>query len=408
MKVRTPGKLILSGEHAAVYGHPVLAMAVNRYIDLEITPQSSPMISFDLPELNGQYDLSFSAFASLRSRIRQRYQYFLTGHVKVNTILEHPVELSQFALSLLLEMYQNALSTRIKTDVQSSIPAGIKTGVQSSIPAGIKTDVQSSIPAGIKTDVQSSIPAGIKTDVQSSIPAEIKTDVQSSIPMGIKISVQSSIPMGCGMGSSAVMILSVLFAVANYLQFNMTKDDYYRLALEAETMQHGQSSGIDIQTSLYGGCIYRHVRIFKRARPSLPLYLVNTGTPQSSTGECVMQVAPYFKTSQIGEDFAAVTNELDAALQRTHSTAAFKQAICANHRLLNTIGVVPKKVAHFIQEIQIHGGAAKICGAGAVQGDQAGMVLVIIEDELLLKQITSKHGYDVLPVQCVPEGVHVI
>jgi mevalonate kinase len=51
MKVYAPGKLILSGEHAVLYGQPALAMAVNRYATATVTKQMLPQISFHLSDL---------------------------------------------------------------------------------------------------------------------------------------------------------------------------------------------------------------------------------------------------------------------------------------------------------------------------------------------------------------------
>jgi mevalonate kinase len=334
MKVRAPGKLILSGEHAVVYGHPALAMAVDRYVTLEITQHMTSGISFNLIDLNRQCDFTFSGLDELSVRVKERYKLFQKGIVGVRDILSNPLELVQFALALLFQEYP--------------------------------------------------------------------------FSNGIKIQVQSSIPMGCGMGSSAATILSVLFGVAEYLQLHIPEEKYYPLALEAENMQHGHSSGIDLQTSLYGGCIYRQDgQVVKRKAPSLSMFLVNTGTPTVSTGECVTHAAPYFKTSKIGDDFAAVTQSLDQALL-ANALLESKQVIRANHQLLKTIGVVPEKVCRFIHDIEASAGAAKICGAGAIAGDSAGMVLVMIEDETLLKNINLPFGYSILPIQCAARGVHVV
>jgi mevalonate kinase len=336
MKIRAPGKLILSGEHAVVYGYPALAMAVDRYIDLDITAQVSPIISFAQANVVGTHDLSFPALQALQRRINQHYQDFLAGTLGVRDILSAPVELAQYALSLLLTEYQPQLTA------------------------------------------------------------------------GFHLQIESSIPLGCGMGSSAALILSIIFGVAQYLQLNVTNEDCYRLGLAAENMQHGRSSGMDLLTSLHGGCIYRHQdTISVRAAPRISMFLVNTGVPQSSTGECVAKAATYFKTSNIGEEFAAVTQELDRQLQ-ANNMLSVQQAVRANQVLLNQIGVVPEKIQHFVKEIEKQGGAAKICGAGAVTGEQAGMVLVVIKDEQVLKLINARFDFSMLPIQCVARGVHVV
>jgi mevalonate kinase len=228
------------------------------------------------------------------------------------------------------------------------------------------------------------------------------------LTQGIKIHVESTIPMGCGMGSSAATVLSIVHAIANHLEMDLTPEMFLRLGLEAENMQHGYSSGLDLQVSLYGGCLYiKEGQLHQRAVPTLPMYLVNTGSPDATTGECVEAAAPYFKTSQIGNDFAAVTNAMDAAFQ-AEKVGDARRAVQANHDLLVRIGVVPSAVQEFITAIAAMGGAAKICGAGSISGDKAGVALVITEDEAALADLCAHHHYSLLPIIGESRGVHVI
>ena len=74
MKVLAPGKLILSGEHAAVYGMPALAMAVNRYVQVTTSPQLLPFISFDLSDLSYKKQFTLSALDHLKDRIKNKYK----------------------------------------------------------------------------------------------------------------------------------------------------------------------------------------------------------------------------------------------------------------------------------------------------------------------------------------------
>jgi mevalonate kinase len=336
MKVLAPGKLILSGEHAVVYGHAALAMAVNRYVTATATTQLAPHISFDLSDLSYQRRLSLSTLDSLKDRIKEKYHRFVNGEFKIRGVLQKPVELAQVAFSLFLEVLNIKLT------------------------------------------------------------------------QGIKIHVESTIPMGCGMGSSAATVLSIVHAIANHLEMDLTPEMFLRLGLEAENMQHGYSSGLDLQVSLYGGCLYiREGQLHQRAVPTIPMYLVNTGSPDNTTGECVEAAARYFKTSQIGHDFAAVTDAMDAAFQAEHVRNA-QRAVHANHDLLVRIGVVPPAVQDFIKSVAVIGGAAKICGAGSISGDKAGVVLVITEDEAALAELCARHDYSLLPIIGESRGVHVI
>ncbi len=336
MKVRAPGKLILSGEHAAVYGKPALALAVNRYAQVQATAQLAPIISFDLGDLAYQQALRFASLDRLKDRIKQKYRRFLRGEFKIRQVLKKPMELAQFALSLFFEV----LNVR---------------------------------------------------------PTQ-----------GVKIKVQSDIPMGCGMGSSAAIILSVIHALAQHLNLTLSPEVFFRMALEVENLQHGYSSGLDLQVSQRGGCLFmQEGEVLARPLPRLPFYLVNTGTPESSTGECVSQAGPFFRGGSLGEDFAAVTAAMDQALQAEDS-AAFHAAVRGNHQLLNKIGVVPERVNQFIREVEALQGAAKICGAGSVRGGRAGIVMGVVEDLSAFTELCGRYRYALIPALAEERGVHVV
>lgn len=336
VRVLAPGKLILSGEHAVVYGKPAVAMAINRYVVATAKPEMAEHISFNLADLSYEDSLSLSTLTRLKNRLKDKYQCFVHGDFKIREVLQKPVELAQFALSIFMEM------------------------------------------------------------------------VNIKLTQGINIRVESDIPIGCGMGSSAATVLSIMHAIAHHFEMDVSPEMFFRLGLEAEKLQHGFSTGLDLRASLHGGCIYiKEGQIQQREAPTMPMYLINTGTPQSSTGDCVTAVACHFKETNIGDDFESVTNAMDAALQN-QKTHDILHAMRANHDLLVKIGVVPTKVQQFIHEIQKRNGAAKICGAGSVSGDQGGIVLVMAESELDLTDLCQRYQYSMLPIRCEPRGVHVV
>jgi mevalonate kinase len=336
MKVYAPGKLILSGEHAVVYGQPALAMAINRYAVASVGRGSFANVSLHLSDLSHSSHLSLQDLVTIKNKLKRKYQRFIRGEYHIRDVLRKPFELVQAAL-------------------------GIMAGTPN-----------------------------------------------VTLPDGMKIHVTSDIPIGSGMGSSAASILCVMKAASLHLNIPVSTDILYQMALEAENLQHGNSSGLDLRVSLLGGCIYvKGDQIEVRAVPAFTLYLVNTGVPVTSTGECVKAVASHFASPSLAAAFGAVTDKMDVAIQQ-QSRSAMQDAIKANHRLLVQIGVVPERVQEFITQVEAFDSAAKICGAGAVAGDAAGIVMVLTSDEERLAALCGQYHYSLIPVQGESRGVHVI
>lgn len=197
----------------------------------------------------------------------------------------------------------------------------------------------------------------------------------------IHLKTESTIPMGCGMGSSAAMILAVKFALAHHFKEDIDKEHLFQLALETENLQHGYSSGLDLRVSLQGGALEYHQGSFQPLTiPEWPLYSVNTGSPDSSTGECVMQSQKLFETTSLAAEIGVVTKALKIAIEQKDFND-FQTSLRSNHQLLVALGVVPIVVQAFIQDLESHGLAAKVCGAGSIRGDKAGIVLIASEQD---------------------------
>ena len=336
MKAIAPGKLILSGEHAVVYGKPALAMAIDRSAQAIIVPTKEEEISFSLENYNHHEKFRMRAMREFQKRAKNNYEHFLAGELGIRNVLGKPIELIQFAFITLLD------GLHLKLDKGS----------------------------------------------------------------GLNINLQSDIPIGCGLGSSAATVLSELRAVGHFFRVDFRPEWHYKYSIEAENMQHGYASGVDSYVSLHGGCVrFQNGTGEKVPLPNVPIFIVQTGTPQTTTGECVSQVAEKFKTSGIWDEFEEVTHKISEVIGGK-DIEAMQQAVRENHKLLVKIGVVPEPVQQFIKDIEKWGGAAKTCGAGAVIGDSAGIVMVIAERPPI--ELCQRYGYELSAVRGDPLGVRII
>ena len=342
-----PAKLILSGEHAVVYGAPALAMALPRYTNVTICGRNDEKIVFDYrntiyrvskPECVLNYNVS--AINNIRAIIDNRYAQFLAGKLPMREVLPDTSSLTRYAVAYFAE--------------------------------------------------------------------QIVGDAKD-LP-GMEMAITSDIPIGSGMGSSAALLVSLLRALLDFLGITISLPRQFELTRHVENLQHGISSGLDLYVALYGGVVrFQNGAGEPRKSLELPYCLVNTGRPESNTGECVAAAQKHFgsyppptfilarkiencKYRDFGllADFTAITNALDLALTDNDFVEA-KRCIRENHRLLQTLGVVPDKVTSFIAELEKMGLAAKICGAGAVYGDNAGIILVLGAADI--NKLISQYSY---------------
>jgi mevalonate kinase len=227
-----------------------------------------------------------------------------------------------------------------------------------------------------------------------------------SLDSGVVIKLKSNLPLGSGMGSSAAAVLSELRALGHYLRVDFKPEWAYEFSMEAEKLQHGHPSGVDSYISLYGGCAaFEDGEATSIPLPRMQMFLVETGVPDVSTGECVVQVKEQFGNDAIWNDFEAVTREVEAAV-RENREGLMRSLLRENHRLLCRIGVVPEKVQQFVRDIEVAGGAAKICGAGSTRGEKGGAVLVMADFKPTA--LAEKYGYTVSPVRGDPLGTRIV
>jgi mevalonate kinase len=328
MIARAPGKLILCGEHAVVYGQPALAMAIDRYTECSALPGDDDTAHLTLYDINHSSAWSAELLHQHGQEILKRYDLFQQGRLDIRRVAQRSSDAPAYMMDLVRR--------------------------------------------------------------------------QSPTWHPCRLDVHSTIPIGSGMGSSAALLASMALALLHLYGLKYKTADLLELVLAGERMYHGHPSGIDPYVTIHGGMIrFQEGEATPCPVLSSPMYLVHTGKPENSTGECVQHVRRLYGQSTIWPAFGEVCQELETAIINAQHTA-LREAIRRNHRLLVQLGVVPAQVQEFIMKIEEAGGAAKISGAGAISGTAGGMVLVFSDqppDELcrlygfpLLTIRTDEHG----------------
>lgn len=345
-----PGKIILSGEYAVLCGNPALAMAVNKFCYTRIT---------SLPASFASSSLSLRTITFVFKDLNYQCQFTIDELLSIaDQVMIHGQNGSRKNMEILLK-------------IRGMIVHPYFLGIYAFAFFARKLQLKEIMPANLLCEIA------------------------------------SELPIGSGMGSSAALIMGMLHCLSNYFSLPaIPAATALEWGREIEGVQHDHSSGLDLYLAHNGGGIkFQEGKAESRPLFDGPFFLVNTGKPQATTGECVREVKKHIAHADLLKELYGITSVIDDAWQKG-DIQSMCDGIRANHVLLQALGVVPSKVALFIEEINKLGFAAKVSGAGSIRGDNAGMVLVVGEGDI--SDVLEKYSYQLLRVAGEKNGVSIL
>ncbi|KAL3671990.1 hypothetical protein V7S43_002655 [Phytophthora oleae] len=332
VRVSAPGKLLLLGEHAVVYGCPVVAAALSDLrIKAEITrihvPAGvEPSIEFSCKDIKSTRDKQ----PLLRAYRTSELQKVVDGREDEIYYVPTPSE---------------EVMARIKNVLDGETPEDAK-----------------ALCAPLFLCCSLLRSSGHLNGTRGGLHVEVET---------------CNLPIGAGLGSSAAMsvALSGAFAELSGSPRKHELEFINEYAFGAEVILHGSPSGADNTVSCFGGTLVfqKHPEpSFDRIQCQLNKFrflLVNTGVPRS-TREQVGNVRKRYEANrekvqkqldtiqQLVEKFIALSE------RKVLSEEVLGQEIEHNQQILNNLGVGHPQIDEVARICKQFNGATKLTGAG--------------------------------------------
>lgn len=189
--------------------------------------------------------------------------------------------------------------------------------------------------------------------------------------IGLDVEINSTVPVGAGLGSSAAVVAAVTEAAGALLNVKMTKEDVFRVALEAERVVHGTASGVDPAIATFGGTLlFQTDTGFKplEVKTEVPLVIGNTGVERSTKVQVDKVRAIAKNYPQIMELMKKTAREIVLRAMdafKHNDLKALGDLMNVNHALLYGIGVSDESLEWLINAAKKAGAyGAKLTGAG--------------------------------------------
>ncbi len=325
--VSAPGKSILMGEHAAVYGRPALVAAVDRRTRAEIRAIDGGAVRLDLPEVGVGEVVGWAELRRYTASCREaweRYRDDPRPELFRRVRGKDPAHLVKIALG------------EAAASLEDEDPPGMEVSLSSEIPLGAGFGSSAAAAVAVVGAYLALRGTELPADELHRLTLEVERR-QHGLPSGVD--------------DATVIHGGIVYA---------TRDEGV-LAVEPLTAS---------RTEL------RRLRLF------------HSGTPAESTGEVVAAVRERLRTEPVRYEplldrMAAVTEELRRELTlESPSRGRIRDAIRIFEACLEDLGVVPAPIRDLVRRVERAGGAAKVSGAGSLAGPGAGSVLVYSpEDE---------------------------
>lgn len=187
-------------------------------------------------------------------------------------------------------------------------------------------------------------------------------------PWGHCITGHTELPAGAGLGSSAALSVGLAKLA---LGPDAASEDVFALSMVAESVFHGDPSGIDSHLSVNGGL----VRFTKGQAPEpiacpkpIRLWIISSQTPRQSANLVALVKSRFAALPELAEPtwalFSAQVKAMQVAL-KSHDLKGLGLIMQMQHHLLSSLGVSTEKLDG-LQRCALKAGAlgAKLTGAG--------------------------------------------
>ncbi len=236
-----------------------------------------------------------------------------------------------------------------------------------------------------------------------------------------QLTISSELPIGSGLGSSAAVSSACIAALLSFLKVKWDLNLINDLTYQAEKVFHGNPSGGDNSTVVFGGLIWFRkesldLKLIQPVPFTIPkklaknFVLINTGKPEETTRQMVEMVGSKYKVKskkfkKIFDHQEQLVKELLLAIQ-TGNENQLIQIIRAGEKNLESLGVASPFVKGIIRKIEKAGGAAKICGGGG-KTKGTGILLCYHPDKTLLQNIAKAENLPYFSTSLGVTGVKI-
>jgi len=349
--VSVPGKIFLMGEHAVVYGKPALYAAVDMRCKVTLTPRDDKKIVIVAKNFKKEITLTVDEVLSQTYAAQQSWEEFQKkGDIGIlKLITKDPMDYLVIAVGETLLFY--------------GVP----------------------------------------------------------IQEGFTLTIDSAIPIGSGLGSSAAVAVTIASAITLFLEKQIDHNTIHEVSVLIEQKKHGNPSGGDPATVTHGNLVwYRKESDLLKVIQPIPFavldpiasnfYLVDTGTPEESTGEMVHAVRQVYDkklafAANVFSELEKLTRDMVLVLKNNHE-ADLMSLLRQGERNLEELSVVSDFVKGVIREIEVSGGAAKISGGGG-KTKGTGILVVYHPDGKKLAEVLKRYDLTPLSVRLGAPGLTV-
>lgn len=319
--VSVPGKLILMGEHAAVYGRPALVAAADPRARAELMAADTG-VGIELPDFDQHFETSWTEIESHAAGLRRAWWRYAEDPTPDRFRAVHsgdPASLVMVALG----------------EIAAELPAGER--------PPIRVRVESSLPVG----------SGFGSSAATAV----------AVIGGALFLLEGSAPLE--------RIDRLAFEVERR-QHGLPSGADHRTVLHGGVVwaERRGDRGLEVAPLPSPSPVPSRLQVFQ------------TGQPRETTGEVVAAVKR--RRQEAPEDFERLLDHMQRNTERFRELLMESAAdrtevggvISDYESCLERLQVVPPEVRKTIRAIEAAGGAAKISGAGALTGVAAGCLLV--------------------------------